>query len=51
MIESEEWHGIVYQNNKHLLEDELAEANIQTEIDNVAIAWGIELQRQFETME
>ena len=51
LIESEEWHGMVYQRNKHLLEDELTETNIQTEIDKVAISWGIELQNQFEKLE
>lgn len=51
LIMSEEWNGWIYQNNKHLLADELTEENIQKEIDKVATCWGIEITKRFEKLE
>ena len=48
LIQSEEWHGWIHLNNKHLSEDELSEENIQKEIDSVANLWGIELMKRFQ---
>ncbi|MBE6595408.1 MAG: hypothetical protein E7644_06370 [Ruminococcaceae bacterium] len=51
LINSEEWNGWVYQNNKHLTADELTEENIQTEIDKIGTDWGIEITKKLQKLE
>ena len=51
LINSEEWNGWVYQNNKHLTADELTEENIQTEIDKIGTDWGIEITKKLQKFE
>lgn len=51
LINSEEWNGKIYQQNKHLSENELTEDNIQKAIDSVAICWGIELTQKYQKFE
>lgn len=50
LIESEAWNCWTNQNNKHLAPDELTLDNIDKEIENVAIHWGINIQKQYDTM-
>lgn len=51
LINSEEWKGWIHQHNKHLSAEELTESNIQKEIENVSILWGIELMKKFQKLE
>ena len=39
------------QNNNHLSEEEITEDNIQKEIDEVAIRWGMELTERFQKLD
>ena len=50
LIHSEEWNGWIYQNNNHLKVNELTEDNIDQEIDNVGICWGIEIERKYNKL-
>lgn len=50
LIESEAWNCWINQNNKHLAPDEFTLDNIDKEIENVAIHWGINIQKQYDTM-
>lgn len=51
LINSEEWNGWVHRHNKHLSAEELTEDNIQKEIDEVAILWGIDIMKKFQKLE
>lgn len=51
LIRSEGWNGWVHQHGKHLSADELTEDNIQTEIDNVAIDWGLDIMKRLQKIE
>lgn len=51
LINSEEWNGWIYQHNQPLSVEELTEDNIQKEIDNVGICFGMEMQKNFEKHE
>lgn len=43
LIKSQEWKCEINQKNKHLLESEITELNIQQELDNAACNMGIEI--------
>lgn len=49
-IGSNEWNGIVRKQNNHLLENQLTEDNLQSEIDHAGILAGVEMEQQFETI-
>ena len=49
-ISSPEWNGQIRQCNHHLTADELNEDNIQEEIDQAGILYGMELQKYFENI-
>jgi hypothetical protein len=51
LVNSEQWHGSIYQLNKPLPINELTENNIQKEMDKISINWGMEIQRQFQKLE
>ncbi|MCI2110830.1 MAG: hypothetical protein LKK13_00585 [Bacilli bacterium] len=51
LVNSEQWHGSIYQLNKPLPINELTEDNIQKEMDKISINWGMEIQRQFQKLE
>ncbi len=51
LIKSEEWNGRIHQHNEHLTADELTAENIQSEIDNVGILWGMEIMHSFQKLE
>lgn len=51
LIHSEGWNGWVHQYNKHLSADELTEDNIQNEIDDVAVHWGMDLMKKLQKLE
>ena len=51
LLRSEEWNGWINQNNSHLSAEEITEDNIQKEIDEVAIRWGMELTKRFEKLD
>lgn len=51
LINSIEWNGWIHKNNKHLTEEELTEENIQQEIDNVGICWGMEIMKKYQKLE
>lgn len=48
LISSPEWNGRIRLNNKHLSENELTAENIQHEIDQAGILWGMELDQRFD---
>lgn len=47
-ISSPEWRGQIRLQNKHLDEEELTPENIQKEIDQAGVMYGMELDQQFE---
>lgn len=49
-IGSNEWNGIVRKQNNHLLENQLTEDNLQSEIDHAGILAGVEMEQQFEAI-
>ena len=49
-LSSPEWSGRIRKQNNHLKEDELTEANIQSEIDLAGVFAGMELQQRFESV-
>lgn len=51
LITSEAWKGSINQHNKHLAPDEITEENIDSEIESVAIRWGIQIERGFKKEE
>lgn len=51
LVNSNEWKGWIHQNNKHLLEHELTEENIQKEIEHTGIHWGLEIMKKYEKLE
>ena len=51
LLNSEEWNGWIYQNNKHLTAEELTEENIQEEMDKIGLDWGIEITKKFQKFE
>ena len=51
LINSEEWNGWIYQNNKHLAVEELTEENIQKEIEKIGTDWGIEIMKKLQKLE
>lgn len=51
LINSEAWRGRINQQNKHLAPDEITEENIQSEIESVAIRWGMEIEWSFKKEE
>lgn len=50
LLGSEAWNCWVYQNNKHLSVDEITEDNIEKEIENVGISWGIDIEKRYNTL-
>lgn len=51
LINSEEWNGWVHRHNKHLSAEELTEDNIQKEIDEVGILWGMDIMKKLQKLE
>lgn len=51
LVNSEEWKGGIYQHNKHLTADELTSDNIEKEIDEVGVCWGMEIMKRLQKME
>lgn len=51
LINSEAWRGWINQHNQHLAPDEITEENIQAEINNVGVRWGMEIMKQYQKLE
>lgn len=51
LLRSEEWNGWINQHNKHLKPEDINESNIQSEINNVGIRWGMELMKRYQRLE
>lgn len=51
LINSEAWNCWINQHNKHLNPEDITEENIQNEIDNVGIYWGIQIQKELQKLE
>lgn len=51
LISSEAWNCWTNKNSKHLTPAEMTEENIQSEINSIAIRWGMDIERRFEKME
>lgn len=51
LINSEGWNSWEHQQHRHLSANELTEENIQKEIDDTAIHWGIDIMRRFQKLE
>lgn len=51
LVNSKEWNGSIFQNNKHLLADKLTADNIQKAIDDVGTCWGMEIMERFIKLE
>lgn len=51
LINSEAWKGRINQQNKHLMPNEITEENIESEINMVAIRWGMEIEWSFKKEE
>lgn len=50
LIGSEAWNCWVHQNNKHLSIDEITEDNIEKEIKNVGVHWGMDIEKRYNTL-
>ena len=50
LINSEAWNCRINQNNKHLSIDEIKEDNIEKEIENVGIHWGMDIEKRYNTL-
>lgn len=51
LLHSEAWNGWVNQHNKHLAPEELTEENIESEINNVGIHWGMDIMKRYQRLE
>lgn len=51
LINSEAWQGRINQQNKHLMPNDITEDNIESEINMVAIRWGMEIEWSFKKEE
>jgi len=51
LIKSEAWNGWVYQHNNHLTAEELAEENIDKEIDTAGYCWGMDIMKRYQRLE
>ena len=51
LINSEAWKGRIHQQNKHLIPNDITEDNIDSEINMVAIRWGMEIEWSFKKEE
>lgn len=51
LIASEAWNCWINQNKKHLLPHEITAENIRKEIDNVAVHWGMQIERRYNTLD
>ena len=49
LINSEAWKCQINQINKHLSIDEITEDNIEKEIENVGIHWGMDIEKRYNT--
>lgn len=50
LINSEAWKCEINQINNHLSIDEIAEDNIDKEIENVGLHWGLDIQKRYDTL-
>lgn len=50
-IKSEAWNCWINQHNRHLAPEELTEDNIQNEINEVGVRWGMEIMKRYERLE
>ena len=51
LLRSNAWNCRINQYNEHLQPDEITEDNIQSVIEQTAIRWGMQIQKQFEKLE
>ena len=51
LLNSEAWNGWVNQHNSHLNPEEINESNIQSEINNVGIRWGMDMMKRYQRLE
>lgn len=51
LVNSDAWKCRVHQQNKHLSIEEITADNIQSEIDSVAIHWGIDIMNRYQRLE
>ena len=51
LIYSEEWDGIIHLKNKHIIESELTEENIEDAINEVGDFWGMELMNSTQRLD
>jgi hypothetical protein len=51
LIKSEAWNCWINQHNQHLAPEELTEENIQDEINEVGVRWGMEIMKRYQRLE
>lgn len=51
LIKSEAWNCWINQHNQHLAPEELTEENIQGEINEVGVRWGMEIMKRYQKLE
>ncbi len=49
-LRSDAWNCWINQNNAHLKPEEITEANIDDEIQNVGRRWGMDMEKKYNTM-
>ncbi len=50
LVKSEAWNCWINQHNTHLKPEEITENNIDKEIENVGRRWGMDIEKQYNTM-
>lgn len=50
LVNCEAWNCWIHQNNKHLSIDEITEDNIEKEIENVGVHWGMDIEKRYNTL-
>lgn len=50
LINSDAWKCEINQINRHLSIDEITEENIEKEIENVGIRWGMDIEKRYNTL-
>lgn len=51
LLQSEAWNCWINQNNEHLHPNELTIENIDKEIENVGIRWGMQIEKRYNTFQ
>lgn len=51
LLQSEAWNCWINQNNEHLHPNELTIENIDKEIENIGIRWGMQIEKRYNTFQ